>query len=184
MLQVKFAVEIGRELGAGDADLEVMPLASRGRRIANPFDRRPLAVLEFPQHQIVFERICADGEVVAVRFEVEQDSGALIDPAGNPLEAHGDLAVAKIRHILGHHIGEIGISLNAVEEFGITVAVKRARFVGDAGRGLALLPLAPVDHQHLIVALALDAPDADDTHDSVQTGMAPEGDGGRSRSLV
>ena len=34
MLQVKLAVEIGRDLGPGDADFEVVPLAGRGRRIA------------------------------------------------------------------------------------------------------------------------------------------------------
>src|SRR5262249_42433020 len=71
MLQVKLAVEIGRDLGPGDADLEVVPLAGRGRRIANPFHRGSLAFLEFPQDEIVLQRIGADGEIVAVRLEVE-----------------------------------------------------------------------------------------------------------------
>src|SRR5262245_65756836 len=79
MLQVELAVEIGRDLGPGDVDLEVVPLAGRGRRIAYPFHRRALAFLEFPQDQIVLQGICADGEIVAVRLEVEQDSGTLID---------------------------------------------------------------------------------------------------------
>src|SRR5260370_17964540 len=48
MLQVELAVEIGRDLGPGDAHLEVVPLAGWGRRIANPFHRGPLAFLEFP----------------------------------------------------------------------------------------------------------------------------------------
>jgi hypothetical protein len=36
-----------------------------------------------------------------------------------------DLAVPKTiyYYILGHHIGKIGISLNAVEEFGVAVTV-------------------------------------------------------------
>jgi hypothetical protein len=34
-----------------------------------------------------------------------------------------DLAVPKTIYILGHHIGKIGISLNAVEEFGVAVTV-------------------------------------------------------------
>src|SRR5258707_13396477 len=71
MLQVKFAVEIGRDLGPGDLNLEVVPLAGWGWRIANPFHRGSLAFLEFPQNQIIFQRICADGEVVALRLEVD-----------------------------------------------------------------------------------------------------------------
>ena len=54
VLQVKLAVEIGRDLGPGDADLEVVPLAARGRRIANPFHRGPPTFLEFPQDEVVF----------------------------------------------------------------------------------------------------------------------------------
>src|SRR5262245_61410408 len=48
VLQVKLAVEIGRDLGPGDTHLEVMPLAGRRRRVANPFDRGSLSFLEFP----------------------------------------------------------------------------------------------------------------------------------------
>jgi hypothetical protein len=33
----------------------------------------------FPQYEIVLERVGADGEVVAVSLEVEQDAGTLID---------------------------------------------------------------------------------------------------------
>src|SRR6266567_2930395 len=119
MLQVELAVEIGRDLGSGDADLEVVPLAGWGRRIANPFHRGPLAFLEFPQDQIIFQRICPDGEIVAVRLEVEQDTGTLIDAAGNTFEAHGDFAIAELGDVFGYDIGEIRIGLNAVEEFGI-----------------------------------------------------------------
>src|SRR5262249_49281750 len=36
---------------------------------------------------------------------------------------------------------------------------------GDAGRGLAFLPLPAVDRQHLVVALGLDPPDADDVNE-------------------
>ena len=52
--------------------------------------------------------------------------------------------------VLGHHVGEIGVGLDAVEEFGVAIAVKRARLVGDAGRGLALFPLPSVDDQDLV----------------------------------
>src|SRR5215475_4656865 len=104
MLQVKLAVEISRDLGPSYMDLEVVPLAGRGRRIAYPFHRRALAFLEFPQDQIVFQGICADGEIVTVWLEVEQDSGTLIDAAGNAFEAHGDVAIAEVRDVLGDDI--------------------------------------------------------------------------------
>src|SRR6185295_8423132 len=48
MLQVELAVEIARDLGARDLHLEVVPLAGRGRRVANPFDRGAFALLELP----------------------------------------------------------------------------------------------------------------------------------------
>src|ERR1700704_671603 len=72
VLEVGFAVERGFDLGAGDADLELVPLAARRRRVANPFHRRPPALLELPQHEIVFERVGTDRQVVAVGLEVEQ----------------------------------------------------------------------------------------------------------------
>src|SRR5262249_31977394 len=136
MLQVKLAVEIGRDLWPGDVDLEVMPLAGRGRGGGDSIPPPSPALLSCLQHTISFQGICADGEIVAVRLEVEQDSGALIDAAGNAFKAHGDFAVAEVRNVLGDDIGEIRVGLNAVEEFGIAVAVKRARLVGDAGGGL------------------------------------------------
>src|SRR5262245_57582315 len=52
MLQVKLAVEIGRDLGPGDADLKVVPLAGRGPGNADPFRRGPCAFPEFPTTQI------------------------------------------------------------------------------------------------------------------------------------
>src|SRR3977135_3474864 len=92
VLEVGFAVERSFDLGAGDADLELVPLAARRRRVANPFHRRSLPLLELPQHEIVLDRVGADGEVVAVGLEVEQNAGALIDTAGDALEAGRDLA--------------------------------------------------------------------------------------------
>ena len=38
VVQVQLAVEIALDLGAGDANLEVMPLACRGRCVADPLD--------------------------------------------------------------------------------------------------------------------------------------------------
>src|SRR5262249_62352605 len=45
MLQVKFAVEIGRDLGPGDADLEVVPLAGRGGGFVDSFYPGPASFL-------------------------------------------------------------------------------------------------------------------------------------------
>jgi hypothetical protein len=87
-----------------------------------------------------------------------------------PSKRTGDFAVAEVGHIVGHYIGEIGISLNAVEKFSIAVAVKCARLVGDAGRRLTLFPLTPVHHQHLVVAVVLDAPDANDAYERFRLG--------------
>src|SRR5262245_58770318 len=83
VLQVGLAVEEAFDLGAADADLQVMPLAGRRRRVADPFHRRALALLELPQHQVVFQAVGADGQVVAVRPETEQDARPLVDAAGN-----------------------------------------------------------------------------------------------------
>jgi hypothetical protein len=73
--------------------------------------------------------------------------------------------VSEVRNVLGDDIGEIRISLNPVEEFGIAVAVERARLVRDAGGGLSLFPLPAIDDQHFVVAVALDPPDANDAHE-------------------
>ena len=173
VLQVELAVEIAGDLGPLDRDLEVVPLARRRRGVADPFDRGTLALLEFPQHEIVLERIGADRQVVAVGLEIEQDSGALIDAADDALEPHRDFAVAEIRDVLGDDVGEIGERLDAVEELGVAVAVECARLVGDAGRRLSLLPLAAVDGEHLVVALRLDPPDPDDAQE--RFGFGPHG---------
>src|SRR5262249_40950410 len=87
VLQIELAVEIAFDLIAGNAYLKVVPGACRCRRIANPFDRGAPAFLELPEHEIVLERIGADGEVVAVGLKIEQNAAALIDAAGDALEA-------------------------------------------------------------------------------------------------
>jgi hypothetical protein len=50
----------------------------------------------------------------------------LIDAAGNPFEPDGDLAVAKIVHLLGYDIRKVGVGLHSVEKFGVALAIKRA----------------------------------------------------------
>src|SRR5262245_61936346 len=48
VLEIALAVEIALDLAARDLEAEVVPGARRGRRIANPFHRRALALLELP----------------------------------------------------------------------------------------------------------------------------------------
>src|SRR6266550_1482952 len=69
--QVEFTIEVTLDLAAGNADFEVVPLLAGGRHIADPEYRRALAFFEFPQHQIVFEAICTNRQVVAVWLQVE-----------------------------------------------------------------------------------------------------------------
>src|SRR3954465_15121004 len=100
-----------------------MPYPTRRRRIAYPFHRRSLSLLELPEHQVVFERIGAQGQVIAIGLEIEQDAGALIDSTGNSLEANANLATFEIRDILGDGVREIGVSLHPVQELGVALAV-------------------------------------------------------------
>ncbi len=132
-----------------------------GRRVSDPFDRRPPAFLELPKDQIVFKAVRPDRQVVAVGLEIEQDAGALIDATRQAFEADADFPVLEVFDILSHDIRIIGISLNAIEKFRVTIAIERTRLVGDAGRGLSLLPLPAINGQQLLAAVIFDAPHAD-----------------------
>jgi len=90
VLQIELAVEIALDLVARDADFEVVPLPGCGRRVSDPFDRRPPAFLELPKDQIVFKAVRPDRQVVAVGLEIEQDAGALIDATRQAFEADAD----------------------------------------------------------------------------------------------
>src|SRR5262245_58098086 len=124
VLEIELAIEIALDLGAGDADLQVVPLAARRRRVPNPLHGRALAFLKLPEDQIVLEAVGPNGQVVAIGLEIEQNAGALVDPAGDALEANGNLSRSEIRHVLGNRVGEVGIGLNAVEKLRIALAVE------------------------------------------------------------
>src|SRR5262249_10026445 len=153
-----------------DADLEVVPLAGRGGGVSKPFYPGPPAFFGFSQKEIVFPRNCAHGGIVARRLYGEKEFSALIHAAGKAVEAPREVSLSASRNVFGDDIREIRIGLNPVEEFGIAVAVKRARLVGDAGGGLSLFPLPAIDDQHFVVAVALDPPDADDAHERFRLG--------------
>src|SRR5262249_19655541 len=62
MLQVKLAVEIGRDLGPGDAHVEVVSLAGRGRRIApEPCSTSSRTAITLPCAQILWKTIWSCG---------------------------------------------------------------------------------------------------------------------------
>ena len=82
-------------------NLQVVPLIGRSRRIPHPLNGRPLALLEFPQHEIVFQTIGSKGQVVAVWLEVEQYARALIDAAGQSFETNRYFPFAEIRNAWG-----------------------------------------------------------------------------------
>ena len=95
VLQIELAVQIGLDFRSADPDFQILPLPARGWRIADPLHTRAGALLVFEQHEIVFEGVGSDEEVVAVRLQIEQDAGTLVDAPGDRLEAEADLATAE-----------------------------------------------------------------------------------------
>src|SRR2546428_12531532 len=93
VLKVELAVEITFHWGASNVDLELMPLMAGSRRVPNPLHRGALALFKLPQYEIIFETVRPDRQIAAVWFQVEEDAGTLIDPAGNAFEAHRKLAL-------------------------------------------------------------------------------------------
>src|SRR5215469_3793595 len=109
VLEQKLAVEPALELRTVHGDLHVLP-GLHGKRdfFAAALDELAHALIEGPEDEVVFLAVEADGEVVAVRLEVEEDAGALVERAVHHLEAHGDFAVAEVVHALRHGVGEVG----------------------------------------------------------------------------
>src|SRR6266446_7484163 len=162
VIEIELAVQIALDLRSADPDFEILPLPARGRRVADPLDARSLAFLVFEQHQIVFERIGPHQKVVAVRLEIEQDPGALIDASGNRLEPEADLPAPEIVDPLRDGIGEVGVGLHIIEKLGVALAIDGPRLVRQVGGGLTLLPTPAVDDEELVVALRTNRPEPDD----------------------
>ena len=110
-------------------------------------DETSLAGLERPEHEVVFFAVEADGQIVAVRFEVEEDARALIELSGQQAKADRDFAVVKIIDILRDGVREIRVGFHTVDELFVFRAVNRARFRSEAGRRLAFDPLPSIDLQ-------------------------------------
>src|SRR6476661_2463726 len=123
VFKVELAVKIALNLGAANLDLEFMPLPRRSRRIAYPLDRGAFALLEFPQHEVVFQAVGSDGQVVAVRLEIEQDSRALIDTTRQSFKAHRDLTAREILDARHDCIGKVGVCLYTIEKLRVAFAI-------------------------------------------------------------
>ena len=134
-----------------DRDLHRVPVAERDVDVLGAFlHEAALAAFERPEHQVVLFAVEADRQVIAVRFQIEEDAGALIELACEQSEADRDFAVAKIIDVLRHGIWEVRVRLDAVDELLVLRAVNRARLRCQSRGRLAFDPLTPVDLQHVI----------------------------------
>src|SRR5207237_8051305 len=91
VLEQELVVEPAAQLRSLHGNLHPMPLSHLNVHVVHALlDEAALAALEGPEHEVVLFTVEADGEVVAVRLEVEQDPGALIELPAEEAEAHGD----------------------------------------------------------------------------------------------
>src|SRR3984893_8359125 len=109
-------------------------------------------------------------KVVAIRLQIEQDPGSLIDASGNRLEPEADLPSAKIIDPLRNRRVEVVVGLHIVEELGVTRAIDGPRFIRQIGSGLTLLPASAVDNEELVVAFCADGPESDDREEALGFG--------------
>jgi hypothetical protein len=96
VLQKELAIDITGNFLAVHRQLQLVPFSGGGRRFSNPFYGAALAVLEFPEDQIVFEWVGAQSQVIAIGFQIEHDSSALMDLAGDGLETNRYFPLAKV----------------------------------------------------------------------------------------
>src|SRR5262249_25020517 len=148
---------------ASNDEFEIVPLARRGRGIANPFHRAAAAANELPEHEIVLKRVGAHGEIVSVWLEIEKDAGALVDASLEWFEAHGDLTLAKVLYATCDRVRVIGIGFDIIEKLGVALAVNSTGLIGEAGRGLALFPFAAINREHAFITVCGDHPVANNS---------------------
>src|SRR5436189_6389223 len=98
------------ELRPLDRDPHPVPLAHLQMDVVQALlDEAALAALERPEHQVVLFAVEADGEVIAVRLQIEQNAGALVELPAEEAEADGDLAVLEIVDVPGHRVREVRV---------------------------------------------------------------------------
>src|SRR6185436_3811933 len=97
--------------------LHPVPLLQLQRHVVRAFfHEAALAAPESPEDEVVLLAVEAHGEVVAVRLEVEEDAGALIELPAEETETHGDLPAGEIGDLLRDGVREIRVRLHAVDE--------------------------------------------------------------------
>src|SRR5437868_2066847 len=138
-----------------------MPCA-RGRvHTANVLDDGALAAHDAEEEQVVLERVGADAEVAAVRCDAPCDARALIDAAGDRIEAHREREVfaRAIAFVDGER--KERERLHAVEKFGVALAVEALGLVREARGRDALPPFAAIDEQAVSTLLLARVPITD-----------------------
>jgi hypothetical protein len=92
----KLTVDVGFELGPCDRHLQLMPLvAGQVPRLPSGTtpDQFADAIAEGPKRDIVLGIVVARGKPVAVRFDIEQNTGTAVEIARNGLELQADRTV-------------------------------------------------------------------------------------------
>ena len=97
VLEIELAVEITFHIIVGNADLKVVPLLARCGRVPDPLHLGATPFLDLPEHQIVFQAIRPNRQVIAIRLEIEQNASALVDAARQAFEA--DAALQRRRGV-------------------------------------------------------------------------------------
>src|SRR5437870_9266982 len=92
VFEQELVVEVAAQLRPAHSDLHPVPLAELQRHVVRALlHEAALSLLEGPEHEVVLLAVEADRQVIAVRFQVEEDAGALIELAAEEAEAHRDL---------------------------------------------------------------------------------------------
>jgi hypothetical protein len=73
--------------------------------------------MEFPECDVVLRVVVADGQPVAIRLHIEEDSGTAIRIAGDGLELHADGAVREIGYAVEHCHRIVSELLRVVHQF-------------------------------------------------------------------
>src|SRR5215510_5741673 len=108
VIEQMLAVQPSFELSSMYGDLDLVPLVQLERHVLGALlDEFADAFVERPEHQVVLLAVEAHRQVVAVQFEIEEDSGAFVQLSFDHLEFHAHFSVLKIRNILGDRVREI-----------------------------------------------------------------------------
>ena len=123
MLNVELIIQVAFHVLSADFQFQIVPLPAWSWGVTSPFNLGALAVLVLEQYQIVLETIRAQYQVVPIRFDVEDDSCSLVDPARYTLEAQTDLTFSKIVDRFQDGDREVSVCGDVVEKLCIALTV-------------------------------------------------------------